>query len=117
MEEFQYRLFEVFAPARYISGLISENLALGFAIGNSLIVAFAFWTWLFRVRQSVRGAAAWIWGWSLVELANGVGHIYFASQAGAYFPGVYTAPLLLVFSLALLYRLVRPARTLYTRDR
>lgn len=107
IEEFYFRLFDVFAPARYLSGLISENLALGFAIGNALVVTLAFWTYIFRVRPAVGSAKAWIWAWTLVELGNGIGHIFFAVDAGAYFPGVYTAPFLLVFSLALLYREVR----------
>ncbi len=42
IEEFYFRLFDVFAPARYVSGLISDNLALGFAVINTLIVAFVF---------------------------------------------------------------------------
>lgn len=107
IEEFYFRLFDVFASARYLSGLISENLALGFAIGNALVVTLAFWTYFFRVRPAVGSAKAWIWAWSLVELGNGIGHIFIAVDAGAYFPGVYTAPFLLVFSLALLYREVR----------
>jgi hypothetical protein len=107
IEEFYFRLFDVFAPARFLSGLISENLALGFAVGNALVVTFAFWTYFCRVRPAVSSATAWIWAWSFVELGNGIGHIFFAVDTGAYFPGVYTAPFLLVFSLALLYRVVR----------
>ena len=107
VEEFFFRLFDVFAPARFLSGLISENLALGFVVGNAMVVTLAFWTYFFRVRPAVSSATAWIWAWSLVELGNGTGHIFFAFDAGAYFPGVYTASFLLVFSLALLYRVVR----------
>ena len=98
MEEFYFRLFDVVAPARYLSGLISENLALVFAVTNSLIVALAFWTYFFRVRPAVGSATAWIWSWLLVELGNGTGHIFFVADAGAYFPGDYTAPFLLVYS-------------------
>lgn len=108
IEECYFRLFDLFAPARYLSALISDDLAFGFAIANTLVVALAFWTYYFRVRPAVAGTAAWIWGWSLVELGNGIGHIFFAAAAGAYFPGVYTAPFLLVFSLLLMYRSVYP---------
>ena len=106
LEEFYFRLYDVFAPARFLSGVISDNLALGFAVINSLIVAYIFWTYFRRVRPAARSATAWIWAWSLLELGNGIGHIIFA--ADAYFPGVLTAPLLLLFSLALVYRLVHP---------
>ncbi len=109
LEEFYFRLFDVLAPARYLSELISENLACGFAVINSTIVALAFWTYFFRVRPAGRSSAVWIWGWSLLELGNGTGHIFFTANAGGYFPGIYTAPFLLVFSLALMYRSIYPA--------
>lgn len=106
LEEFHFRLFELLAPARYLSGLVSQNLAFGFALINSLIVAFVFWTYFFRVRPAARTASQWTWAWSLLELANGIGHVVFAAGTGGYFPGVYTAPFLLLFSLSLMYRAV-----------
>ncbi len=45
-------------------------------------------------------------GWLLLEFGNGIGHIIFA--ADACFPGILTAPVLIQFSLALMYRLVHP---------
>jgi hypothetical protein len=106
VEEFCFRLFEVFAPARYLSGLISDNPAFGFAVLNGLIVALVFWTYFFRVRPAAGSATTWLRGWSVVELGNGIGHISFAAGTGGYIPGAYTAPFLIVFSLALLYRSV-----------
>ena len=108
IEEFYFRLFEVFAPARYVSALISNNLALGFAVINALIVAFVFWTYFRRVLPAAPSATAWMWGWSLLEFGNGIGHIILAADAGAYFPGLLTAPFLVLFSVALMYRLVHP---------
>lgn len=110
LEEFRFRLFDVLAPARYLSDLVSNNRAVGFAIINVLIVALIFWTWIFRVRPSAASTRAWIWGWSLLELANGIGHLLLAAGRRSYFPGAYTAPLLLAFSVALIYRLVHPPR-------
>jgi len=109
MEEFYFRLLDVFAPARYLSGLISEDLTFGFAVINLPIVILAFWTYFFRVRLAAGHATAWIWAWSLLELGNGTGHIILPANAGGYFPGAYTAAFLLVFSLALMYRCVHPA--------
>ena len=34
IEEYAFRLFDVLAPARFISGLLSDDLARGFAIAN-----------------------------------------------------------------------------------
>ncbi len=108
IEEFHFRLFDVLAPARYLSGLVSDNLALGFAVINALIVAFVFWTYFRRVRPAARSATAWIWAWSLLEFGNGIGHIILAADVVGYFPGILTAPVLILFSLALMYRLVHP---------
>jgi len=108
IEEFYFRLFDVFAPARYVSRLISDDLALGFAVINTLIVVFVFWTYFRRVRPAAGCTTAWMWGWSLLEFGNGNGHFIFAADADAYFPGLFTAPFLVLFSLALMYRLVHP---------
>jgi len=58
------------------------------------------------VRPAATRVTAWIWGWSLLEFGNGSGHIIFAADANAYFPGLFTAPFLVLFSMALAYRLV-----------
>ena len=49
-EEYAFRLFEVFGPARLVSGLFSSNLALGFAIANISLVLFGAWCCVARVR-------------------------------------------------------------------
>jgi hypothetical protein len=110
IEEYFFRLYDALAFARYLVGLISSNLALGFAIVNTLIVVFIFWTYIRRVRPAASSATAWLWGWALLEFANGSGHIILAADAGGYYPGLYTAPFLLLISLALMYRLVHPVR-------
>ena len=60
VEEFAFRLYDVFAPARLISGLVSKNLATGFAIVNTMLVLFGFWGYVARVRTghpSAKGSA------------------------------------------------------------
>ena len=39
------RLDHVFAPARLVSGLVSDDLAFGFAVPNAAIVTIVFWCW------------------------------------------------------------------------
>lgn len=105
VEEYVTRLYEVFAPARFVSGLVSSDLALGFAVVNAGLVAFGLWCWWARVRPGRAGARAWAWPWIAVELGNGVGHTALAVTRGGYFPGVFTAPLLFAVALALAVRL------------
>ncbi len=98
IEEYAFRLYDVFAPARFATSLVSSNPALGFAVLNASFVAFGAWCYLARVRPGRPSAPAWIWPWVLIELGNGIVHSTMALLRGGYFPGVATAPVL--FALA-----------------
>lgn len=98
-EEYFTRLYEVFAPARFISGLVSSDLSVGFLVVNSAFVAFGLWCWAVPVRSGWSAARGLIWSWVLVELGNGIGHPAVAISRGGYFPGVVTAPLLLACAI------------------
>jgi len=96
VEEYIGRLWESFPPARFLTGLIAENLELGFLVINISLVAFGLWCWLWPVRRG--------WVWIAVELINGVGHPLWTLRQGGYTPGVATAPLLLVLAIHLAHR-------------
>lgn len=98
LEEYYFSLWTVLAPARFISALLSDDLAFGFAIINSAVVVFGFWTYLYPVSRKWASLGLFLWSWCAVELANGLAHIVFAAQAQVYFPGLYTAPLLVLLS-------------------
>jgi hypothetical protein len=107
IEEYVFRLYEVFAPARFASGLVSDDPALGFAVLNCALVAFGAWCYLARVRPAHPSAHGWIWPWVGVELVNGLVHPAMALLRGSYFPGVATAPLLFAFAFMLAKHLRR----------
>ena len=107
IEEYVFRLYDVFMPARVISGLVSNNLALGFVVFNIALVAFGVWCYLARVRPAHPAAPQWVWPWVVVETSNGIVHPAVALWRGEYFPGVATAPVLLVLALYLAARLMR----------
>ena len=98
IEEYISRLYEVFAPARFVSSLISNNLALGFLVVNAALVSFGLWCWAVPVRSSWPAAKTFAWFWIILELGNGLGHSGLALRQGSYFPGLTTAPLLLLFA-------------------
>ena len=98
VEEYIFRLFDVFAPARFVSGVFSSNLPLGFAMANTAIVLFGVWCYVARVRTPHPTERAYAWAWACVELANGTGHMILAGLQGGYFPGAGTAPLLIASS-------------------
>jgi Protein of unknown function with HXXEE motif len=106
-EEYAAGLYEVLAPARFLSGLVSDDPAAGFAIINSALVAFGFWCYLVPIRSGRSSARAWAWPWIAVELANGIGHVALALLAGGYFPGVLTAPFLFATAASLAVLLKR----------
>ena len=110
VEEYAYRLYDVFAPARLVSRLFSGDLALGFAIANVLLVAFGAWCYVARVRSSHPGARAYAWFWACLEAANGTSHVLFSLLRGSYFPGVGTAPILLATASFLGASLARDRR-------
>ena len=105
IEEYVGRLWESFPPARFLTGMISSDRELGFVVINSALVAFGLWCLLFPVRKEWPSAAGFIWFWIVLETINGVGHPAWTLRQGGYTPGVLTAPLLLVISLYLAFRL------------
>lgn len=111
VEEYLFRLYEVLAPARWLSGVFGINPAIGFAIMNTLLVSFGVWCYLARVRSSHPSRRRWAWFWTVLEGANGVAHLVLAAGARGYFPGAATAPLLLGLSAALGVTLSRTAET------
>jgi hypothetical protein len=90
-----------------ISGLVSDDLPLGFAVVNIGVVAFGVWCYLVRVRPAHESARQWVWPWAIVEGANGIAHPVIVLSRGEYFPGVLPAPLLLATSVYLAIRLTR----------
>ena len=109
IEEYAGRLWVSFPPARFVSGLISDDLERGFLVGNVALVAFGLWCWLWPVRRERRVAVQLAWAWVMIELVNGIGHSIWALRQAGYTPGVATAPVLLILAiyLALQLRLVR----------
>jgi hypothetical protein len=96
IEEYVTRLYEVFAPARFLSSLVSSDLSAGFLFVNTGWVAFGVWCWAVPVRSGWRSARGLAWFWAVLEFGNGLGHLALAFSRAGYFPGAFTAPLLLV---------------------
>ena len=110
IEEYITGLYQVFAPARFMSSLVSNNLPLGFLVVNAGLVAFGLWCWAVPVRSGWRSAPGFAWFWTILELSNGLGHCGLAAREGGYFPGLITAPLLLLFATWLAVLQIRHAR-------
>ena len=104
-EEYVGRLYEVFAPARLVSGLISRDLERGFLIFNTTLVLFGFWCFFWPVRRGWPAAVPLAWLWVAIELLNGIGHPLWSLRQLRYTPGVATAVVLLFIALYLMRQL------------
>jgi hypothetical protein len=107
IEEYSQRLYDVLAPARFVSGLFSGDLRVGFMIFNVLLVAFGLGCFFGSVLRGARSAREIAWFWVVLEFLNGCAHIVWAASAGAYRPGLATAPVLVTIALVLGWELVR----------
>jgi hypothetical protein len=105
LEEWRFRLYDVFPPARLLSSLVSTDRERGFVAINVALVAFGVWCAAVPVHRRWPSATALVWTWVAIELVNGIGHPLWSILQGGYTPGVATAPILLVLALVLARRL------------
>jgi hypothetical protein len=88
-----------FFSGRFANGVSSGlNFFIRFARKAGVNPLFGLWCWSVPVRSGWRAARGIIWFWIILEICNGVGHSALAVSQGGYFPGVSTAPLLLLFA-------------------
>lgn len=111
VEEYMGRLWEVFPPATFVTGLVSEDRRLGFILINIALLAFGAWCFIWPVRRHWPSAKSLIGAWVLIELINGVGHPFWSLWQRKYSPGLITAPLLLILALSLILQLKKDADT------
>jgi len=101
IEEYLGRLWDVFPPAAFVSGLIASNREVGFVILNVALVTFGIWCLVWPIARAWPSAAALVSFWCVLEGLNGVGHILWSLLQRGYVPGLVTAPLLLIFTFNL----------------
>ena len=101
VEEYVFKLNDVFTLSRYVSGLLSNDPATGFIIFSVALILFGLWCYLGPVRNGHRSARIWVWVWIIMQMVNGIGHLIISLVQGAYFPGAATAPLLLIIAVYL----------------
>ena len=109
IEEYSTRLYDVLAPAGFVSGFLFHDRRVGFVIFNASLVAFGLWCFFGPVRHGAPSARTYAWFWAVLEMLNGLAHIAWAISAGAYRPGLASAPILAAFALLLAWQLRQPS--------
>jgi len=105
VEEYLGRLYEVFAPARFVSLLASQDPRRGFLIMNLALIGFGLWCFFWPIRRGWPSAIGLMWFWAALEFVNGIGHSLRTVIERRYTPGVGTAPVLLALSVYLAWQL------------
>ena len=109
IEEYFGHLWDVFPPARFLTGLVSSNLEGGFILLSVLLLAFGAWCFLWPVRRGWQVAVPLAWLWAVIEIINGIVHPLWSLREGGYTAGLATAPILLLLAVYLVYQLRRTA--------
>lgn len=104
IEEYYGRLWEVFAPAKFISSLVSNDHEKGFVIINIGLFIAGMLIWLAAVRNN-SSAIIPVWVLTILEMINSIGHSIWAVMEKNYVPGVATAPFLLILAIYLVTQL------------
>jgi len=110
-EEWYFDLWLVFAPAMTLASLFGTDPSFTFGMLNIAFVGLMWFSYVSfsRERRLIPVIASL---WIVIELINGGNHIYHAIVVGGYFPGVFTAPLLIVFSVYTAFRLYQPTQSI-----
>jgi hypothetical protein len=109
IEEHVGHLWDVLPPARVVSDVFSNDPSRGFLAFNLGVMAFGAVCLVGPVARGWRAARPLTWGWSVAELLNGSGHLVLSLVRRGYFPGALTAPVLILFAVALMRDLRRVA--------
>lgn len=107
IEEYIGKLWDVYPPAAYICGLVSNNLKNGFVIINISLFIVLMLVWLTTFSKNF-SAKPLLWLWTILELINGAGHSVWAIMERSYVPGLATAPVLFILALIMLRLLTKP---------
>ena len=101
IEEYFGHLWDVFPPAKWLTGLIASNRHDAFLAINFGLFIFGMFSWYFIVRKRQKFALVIVWFMVLLEISNGIMHIGWSIKQSNYAPGLITAPFLLIVAFLL----------------
>jgi len=115
IEEYFGKLWEVYAPAKFITGLVSSDHEKGFIIINIALFIVGLLI-LFALVRNYSFAVVPVWILTVMEIINSVGHSIWAIMERDYVPGVATAPVLFILAVYLVRQLIKTTHTAVHRS-
>lgn len=97
IEEYVFKFYEVFAPARLINNLLPGFSRPGFIAFNVLLVCLGLFCYIYWIRPAKPRARVAIWFWIVIESYNAIAHTVWMIVGAGYNPGLISA--LLFFPL------------------
>ena len=110
IEEYSGKLWDVYPPATFICGLVSDNLKNGFITINVSLFVMLMLVWLATFSKNF-SAKPILWLWTILKFIKGAGHSLWAIMERSYVPGLATAPVLFILALIMVKLLIKPAYT------
>jgi hypothetical protein len=107
-EEYFTRLWDVFAPARILSNLVSTNTEKGFIIINIFLFIAGIICWILISMKNGRKFLPLIWFFIVIEFINGIGHPLWGILERQYVPGLASALIVLVINVYLTFQIRNP---------
>jgi cytochrome c biogenesis protein ResB len=115
IEEYYGKLWEVFAPAKFITSLVSDDHEQAFIIINIALFIVGMLIWLAVVHNNASSIVP-VWVLTILEIINSIGHSVWALMERDYVPGVATAPILFILAIYLLRQLTKTNHTAVHRS-
>lgn len=101
VEEYFTRLWEVFAPARIVSNLISPDTEKGFLIINICLFFAGIISWILISTKNGRKFLPLVWFFIIIEFINGIGHPLWGILGWHYMPGLVSSLIILLINIYL----------------
>ncbi len=91
LEEYAFRFYEVFPPARLLNDHLPGLSRPGFILFNLALIGFGLFSYFNWVRRGRAFSQTVVWIWVGIELYNGIAHVVWGVLIRNYNPGLISA--------------------------
>jgi hypothetical protein len=114
IEEYWFRFYDVFPPAKALGTLIPGSSQIGFVLFNALLLLIGLATFRYSFGGEPRRLHVLLWLGVAIETYNGLAHLAWMILIAGYNPGLVSAVPLVIVAGWLAYLLRRPTVAIVT---